>query len=379
MSFGLYLHFPFCRYKCSYCDFYKELYDKNLEGQFYDALLRETELLAARYADSDREISSIFIGGGTPSISNLTLMGEWLDLLRSQFDIGDDIEFSIECNPESVTLEKLEILKGFGVNRPVFGIQSFKPKLLSVLDRRHEPHHSQQAVYYANVLGFKNFGVDLIFGLPGQMERMLATDLDEIISIGPPHISLYQLTVEPGTKLAADVASGRLRLSDNDYNFALYKGGCDQMAEAGYERYEVSSFARPGFECRHNIGYWDGSDYLGLGPSAHSFMQGRRYANHSDLQGYIKALEAGELPQIEDDTGDEARVTEAIMLGLRTSWGINRERFNERFGVPLENRLNRKQYDLLIGSGHLIPDKGSLRLSDDGLCLADEITQRLLK
>jgi oxygen-independent coproporphyrinogen-3 oxidase len=379
MSFGLYLHFPFCRNKCSYCDFYKELHDKSLEGQFYDALLRETELLAARYADSDREISSIFIGGGTPSISNLTLMGEWLDLLRAQFVVRDGLEFSIECNPESVTLEKLEMLKSLGVNRPVFGIQSFKPKLLSVLDRKHDPHHSQQAVYWASVLGFENYGVDVIFGLPGQTDRMLTTDLDEIISIAPPHISFYQLTVEPGTKLAAEVDSGRLRLPDNDYNFALYKGGCDQMAEAGYERYEVSSFARPGFECRHNIGYWDGSDYLALGPSAHSFMQGRRYANHSDLQGYIKALEAGELPQIEDATGDEARVTEAIMLGLRTSHGIDRVRFNERFGVPLENRLNRKQYDLLIGSGHLIPDKGSLRLSDDGLCLADEITQRLLK
>ncbi|UCE24643.1 MAG: radical SAM protein, partial [Candidatus Zixiibacteriota bacterium] len=164
MAFSLYLHFPFCSNRCSYCDFYKELYDAAIERDFFDALKVETELAAEQLVDTNRNIATIFIGGGTPSLVNIEMLGEWLELLKSRFTLQRDIEFSIESNPESITLENLQAFKKLGINRPVFGIQSFNSKILKVLGREHNPHHSQRAIYYANALGFRNFGVDLIFG-----------------------------------------------------------------------------------------------------------------------------------------------------------------------------------------------------------------------
>ncbi len=379
MPFGLYVHFPFCRNHCAYCDFYKELYDPDQERRFYQALTRETELAAQDHAGGDRTVSTIFIGGGTPSLTATELLSRWLDRLKSLFEVPPGIEFSIECNPESVNLENLEIFRDLGINRPVFGIQSFNRDLLKVLDRRHLPHHSYRAIYYANALGFVNFGCDVIFGFPGQSSRMLAADLEQVIELSPPHISFYQLTVEPGTFLHSQVSSGVLEMPSSDMMHTLYKLGCDQMAEAEYERYEVSSFAREGCECIHNLAYWEGADYLGLGPSAHSFIGGRRFANAAGIAEYIDALESGRRPWTIDESGAKERAAEAIMLGLRISRGISRERFAARFDRRLEEYLDSNQYHILIESGHLIPERGRLRLSDEGIFLADEITARLLK
>jgi len=379
MPFGLYLHFPFCRNNCSYCDFYKELFDSGLEKQFYDALRIETELCAQEYAGSDHEISTIFVGGGTPSLTNSDFLAEWLSLVRRLFVVPPGIEFSIETNPESVTLENLTVFKELGVNRPLFGIQSFNLKLLKLLNRKHNPDDSYRAVYYANALGYSNFGVDLIFGLPGQSMKMLSRDIDEIVDLDPPHISFYQLTVEQGTPLAHRVETGALVIPNQESSMAMYRGGVERLTEAGYQRYEVSSLAKPGFECRHNLGYWEGRDYLGLGPSAHSFMGGKRYANVASVTEYIASLRSGIRPLTFDDSGIENRMVEAIMLGLRMARGIDRHQFASRFGQTLESQLNERNYDLLRNSGHVVEEDGVVRLSDEGILLADEITRRLIK
>ncbi|MEE8576705.1 MAG: radical SAM family heme chaperone HemW [candidate division Zixibacteria bacterium] len=378
MPFGLYLHYPFCRNRCSYCDFYKEIYDADIEKSFYNSLMTETALVAESWPSSDVVISSLFIGGGTGSLTSLDLLADWLDLVRDKFHLPDGVEFSIECNPENVTAEKLERLKELGVNRPLFGIQSFRPDLLKLLDRQHDPTDSQRAIYLANAVGFENFGIDLIFGLPGQTSRMLSGDLDQAIELNPPHISFYQLTVEEGTALAAKVESGKLQPADEALMLAMYKGGSARMEDGGYSRYEVCSFAREGFECRHNIAYWSGGDYLGLGPSAHSFVNSVRFANVSNLHEYNSSLKSEKLPRTIDESGIEQRMIEAVMLGLRMTEGVDRKRFAERFDCQVETRFDRAQYDLLVQSGHLIPDRGKIRLSDDGLILADEITRRLL-
>ncbi|HOD67063.1 MAG TPA: radical SAM family heme chaperone HemW [candidate division Zixibacteria bacterium] len=379
MPFGLYVHFPFCRNTCSYCDFYKEKHQAALEREFYHALRIETELAAEHPAVQRSQVTTIFIGGGTPNISDPDLLTDWLGHLRRHIDVADEIEFTIECNPEAVTREQLERLKGLGVNRPVFGVQSFNTRLLKLLDRRHHPHDSYRAIYYANALGFRAWGVDFIFGLPGQTSKMLAADLDQLLDFEPPHVSYYQLTVEEGTPLWRRVKAGKLRMPDQELLLALYRGGVEQMADLGYLRYEVSSFARPGFECRHNLGYWEGAEYLGLGPSAHSYLDNTRFANWPNVREYIKALQAGILPRTVDESGAPERMTEAIMLGLRTARGISRSAFAERFGQPIESRLDTEQYALLVESGHLIPERGMLRLSEEGIHLADEITRRLLK
>ncbi|MDH3891700.1 MAG: radical SAM family heme chaperone HemW [candidate division Zixibacteria bacterium] len=377
MPLGLYLHYPFCRNRCSYCDFYKELHDTKLQKQFFDALRTETDLIAGQCGK--RRVRSIFIGGGTPSLMPVELLEDWLAQVRDLFIVEDDFEFSVESNPESVSLELLQSWQSLGVNRPLFGVQSFDPQLLKLLDRRHSPKDSHRAVYHANALGFASFGLDLIFGLPGQNSDKLSADLEQFVDLAPPHISFYQLTIEDGTVLADRVADGSIKLPDEELNLAMYRAGVQKMEEAGYRRYEVSSFAKPGFECRHNLGYWEGDEYLGLGPSAHSFIDGQRLFNYDNLHRYIETLDKGHLPQVVDESGLDERMTEAIMLGLRTTQGISRKRFVKRFGVSLRDRLDQSHYRRLVESGHLLPDRGKLRLSDEGFYLVDEITRCLIK
>lgn len=379
MAFGIYLHYPFCRNLCSYCDFYKESFQPDLEKRFWKTVITETQLAAGECDSTASCVTTIYIGGGTPSLANVGGLAEWLNTLSRCLSVADDAEFSVEMNPESVALENLRTLKGLGVNRPIFGIQSFNLALLRRLQRQHCPHDSYRAIYLANALGFINFGADLIFGLPGQTSRMLSADLDQLLKLQPPHISFYQLTLEPGTKLAEWVARGKIQASDQELNLAFYRAGLEQMTEAGYRRYEVSSFAKPGFECRHNLAYWTGEEYMGLGPSAHSFLGGRRLANEVNLGEYLASIEAGRRPLSVDMSGPEERMTEAIMLGLRTAQGISRTAFSARFGTDLESRLNSEQYAMFVESGHLVPDRGRLRLSDEGILLAEEITRRLLK
>jgi len=377
MPLGLYLHFPFCRNHCSYCDFYKEIYQGELEEKFFRTLTIETEL-AAEKLGRRRKVTSIFVGGGTPSLCTPDLLADWLNQLGRLFDMPEGIEFSMEMNPESVTLENLRRAQELGVNRPVFGVQSFNLKLLSLLGRKHDPHDSQQASYFAGVLGLNNFGVDLIFGMPGQTGSMLEYDIQETMSLYPSHISFYSLEVETGTALDRQVASGEVTMPKPDYQAALYRAGCDLLGCHGFKRYELASFAQPGFECMHNQNYWNGNEYLGLGPSAHSFIDGHRFYNKRGLADYLDLLNKQQLPRVEDKSGENERMTEAVMLGLRTEAGINREQFAERFHRPIDKRLDRKQYDILIKSGLLIEDSDSLRLSSEGMIMADEITQRLL-
>jgi len=376
---SLYLHYPFCRNRCSYCDFYKETYDSERQRRFADVLTIETELAIARHGLSGRTVETIFIGGGTPSLIEPELLSRWVDQLRSLLQFSESVEFSIECNPESVDPEKLECWQALGINRPVFGMQSFNTSLLTRLGRKHYPRDSQRAVYHANALGYRNFGVDLIFGLPGQTMGMMSSDIDEVLALAPPHISFYQLTVEPGTELASRIEAGKLREIDDETALGMYRGGSERLIESDYIRYKVSSFAKAGFECRHNLGYWTGREYLGLGPAAHSFIASERYFNPSDLDEYTSALDAGRLPARRDESGPEERMTEAVLVGLRLARGISRREFVKRFGVPLDDRLNRSQYDILTASEHLIDDEASLRLSDEGVYLADQITRRLVR
>jgi oxygen-independent coproporphyrinogen-3 oxidase len=375
---GIYLHFPFCTNHCSYCDFYKETYVRELQTAYFQALKVETEKAIEQHHLAGREVDTLYIGGGTPSLVDPDLLAAWLEQLRSLVTLDDKIEFSLECNPESTTLDKLSRWRELGVTRPIFGIQSFHPKLLKRLGRKHRLEDSQRAIYHTNALGYVNFGVDLIFALPGQTSKILSADVDTLLSLAPPHISFYQLTVEPGTKLEAMLRRGKLKAIDEETSLALYRGGSEKFAESGYERYEVSSFAREGFECRHNIGYWTGKEYLGLGPAAHSFVAGERFFNPSHLGKYLSSLEAGQLPLERDESGPEERIVEAIMLGLRMSKGIDRRLFERRFGSSLETHLDMQQVKILTDSGHVIDDGGFLRLSDEGVYVTDEITRKLL-
>lgn len=379
MPLGLYLHFPFCTNKCAYCDFYKELHNKQAESRYFESLKLETDLAFDQLGLDHPEIDSIYIGGGTPSLAGLDHLEDWLAQLRTKARISSDCEFSLECNPESVTREKFEGLQALGVTRPVIGIQSFDAKLLRRLDRKHKVEQSHQAVYLAGALGFKSFGVDLIFGLPGQTSRLLSADLDTLVDLDPPHVSYYQLTVEEGTPLSARIRAGKIRLPENELMLAMYSAGVERLEEAEIKRYEVSSFAREGEECQHNLKYWTGEDYLGLGPGAHSFISGERFAVVADIAEYNRALAEGHWPIEKDESARHERIEEAVLLGLRMTAGITNDDFVARFGVPLTDCLKQDQLNLFEESGHLELHDTGLRLTHEGMLVADEIIRRLLK
>ncbi len=377
MSISLYVHFPFCTNKCHYCDFYKEVYDSSQEEIFYNALAVELELAVEKI--SDRTISTIFIGGGTPSLTNLDLFEKFIQKVKQNFSLVPNVEFSLECNPESINLEVLTRLKEIGVTRPTYGLQSFNSETLKTLGRDHNVHQSHQAIYFSNALGFKTFGVDLIFGVPKQPSQMFSSDVEQLIDLDPPHISFYQLLFEPNTPLYTKYMNKRIFPLDDELVLAMYKSGCEKFKDAGYVRYEICSFAKPYHECRHNISYWDGSDYLGLGPSAHSFIGGVRFYNSSSLKEYFSSLEKRELPREIDESGIEERISEAILLGLRTEWGVNKKKFFKRFEKDVFDYLDEVQVDRLQQSGHLIVDDEKLKLTDEGFFVIDEVTRLLVK
>ena len=343
----------------------------------FDSLITETRLVAEEFPNT--KIETIFIGGGTPSLAKIDLLEYWLKTARESFDIADDIEFSIECNPDSVSQEYLAALKDLGVTRPNFGIQTFDPDLLKQIGRGHTPHQIQEAIYFANVLGFKSYGVDLLFGLPRQTSAMLKKDLSQLVDLAPPHISFYQLTLEEGTQLYANVNSGKVVLPDDSLVSAMYKIGCDKFVSAGYEHYEIASFAKEGQECRHSLNYWQGEEVVGLGPSAHSYLNGRRFANVESISKYIESLKQNEMPRILNEPALLDRADETIISSLRLRDGLDRKKFEQLFGLPLDERIDIKEYEKLMEAGLLLDEKGRLRLSDEGFYLADEIALRLLK
>jgi oxygen-independent coproporphyrinogen III oxidase len=379
MAISLYIHFPFCSSQCHYCDFYKEPYDPEIEEQFGKALLVELRLAMEALPENKRKIETIYIGGGTPSLIDFWNFKYMISMIREYFEIDPQVEFSFEINPESIDDHKLLALKELGVNRPIFGIQSFNPKLLKHLNRRHNLNDSFRAVYLARATGYDNFGMDMIFGFPGQTTRKLSDDLDQLIDLAPPHISYYQLTVEKDTTLAKKIEQGKITMPDEDLMAAMYQTISRELKKHSYNRYEISSFAIPGFECKHNRRYWEGGDYLGLGPSAHSFINGKRFSNSADLREYIKRLSKKERPLIYDRSGKDKRMLETIMLSLRTSRGLERNKFMQNFGVTIEQALDGPRFKKFIESNLIVFDGDNIRLTEAGFPVADEIIGQLVK
>ncbi len=377
MSLGLYVHFPFCSHLCNYCDYFKVLHSNELEEKYFAAISAETRLVAQEIG-SYAQIDTLFIGGGTPSIANLKHLEEWLKVARTSFNFADKVEFSFECNIDSVDVEKLSILKELGVTRPSLGLQSFNEQALKAITRPHKPREGHQIVYHCHVLGFPSFNVDILFGIPGQTGDMFFGDISQLVDMEPPHISMYQLTVEPNTPLSKSIESGEMSVPDEPTVATMLLSGAGTLVESDYEHYEISSFAKPGCECRHNLNYWTGGEFIGLGPSAHSYYKGRNYANAESIGEYIKALSQNEIPRVLNESGLLKRADDTIASGLRLKRGIDRELFAARFEIPLDERINPHEYSLLIEAKILIDDGHTLRTSNSGFFQADEIARRLI-
>ena len=376
---GLYIHIPFCKRKCVYCDFYS-LGARNAPWQeFVAALLREFARRRGEFNGAREDVfTTIYIGGGTPSLLPPEQWERLMEGLRGMIDFAQVREFTVEVNPDDVTGELVARLKRSGVNRVSMGIQSFSDEELRRVGRRHTAAQALQA--YALLREIGNVSIDLMFGLPGQTQESWRHTLEQALALEPEHISAYTLMWEEGTALSVMRGQGRVEEMPEEQNVQMYKLLTDSLMRAGYEHYEISNYARPGFHSRHNTSYWLGTPYLGLGPGAHSYDGERtRRANTADLRGYLEHYGgegAGEFYQ-EERLSDEELREELIMTGLRMAAGIDLEQLRARFGADEERRLLRRA-EKHLRSGQLRNEAGRLHLTEQGMMLLDPITVDLL-
>lgn len=370
---ALYLHIPFCAHACPYCDFSFVLLREGPATRFLAALT--TEMQTRTVSDDWRNVpfTTIFLGGGTPTSLPTPLLKTLFSRLRDAFFITSDAEITVEANPETLTEGKLAALCDAGVNRISIGVQAFTAETLRRLGRHHSVERAVKAVRQVRIAGITQINLDLMFGAPEQT----LTDWDETLSIAldlrPDHLSVYGLTIEDGTAFGRQAGTGALPLPDEDSHIALYYHAIDRLAEQGYRQYEISNFALPNAECRHNLVYWTGGDYLGLGPSAHSHYQGRRFANSRDLAGYLECIASrGEATDFEETLTDRQKAQEAILLGLRLTAGLDRNAFERHFGgIAYQERASAIQTLILSGMLEWAGDR--LRLTRKGLAVADTV------
>jgi len=374
--FALYVHVPWCRHVCPYCDFNVYAAAEPPERPYVEAVAAELRAWAERAPCRGRRAKSVYLGGGTPSLLSPAAIATVLEAVRRGFGIASRAEVTLEANPGTVTRERLAAYRAAGVNRLSLGAQSFHAGHLRTLGRDHTAADIRAAAEAARAAGFANLSLDLIFAVPGQTLAEWEDDLGAALGLAPEHVSAYALTFEPGTPFHAWRASGRLRPVDEDGEAAMAEAALVRLEAAGYARYEVSSFARPGFASRHNTSYWDGSDYLGLGAGAHSFSAepapGRRWANERLPERYVAAIgERGMAVATEERLGAAQARGEFCFTGLRQTAGVDLERFRRRFGIELDAAF--PHLERLIADGLVEASAGRVRLTARGFRFADSV------
>ena len=383
---GLYVHIPFCTAKCGYCDFNSYAGHEHMIPSYSRTLLTDAALW--KRAVRDRSITSVFFGGGTPSLAPLEEMEHILSGLQETFNIAPDAEISLEANPGSLSVEYLCGLHDIGFNRISIGVQSFDDEELVVLDRIHTAADARAAYADARAAGFDNINLDFIYGLPEQPLANWQRTLEEALALAPEHLSLYALTVEEGTPLARDVARGRTPAPDPDAQAEQYEWTQDRLARTAYRHYEISNWALPGRECRHNLLYWQHSEYLGLGAGAHSFLDGTRFSTvllpnrYAELVDESAAEMTGERARMRhiataETITPELAAADALILGLRLIDGIDTTAFAARYGVDSYER-HRSLFDEFVAYGIVERTDTHVRLTRRGRLLSNELFQRLL-
>lgn len=396
-SISLYIHIPFCATKCPYCDFNTYSGIEQMMPDYLEALTQEIAFWgsALEHSHGKQAIGTVFFGGGTPSYIPSNHIHRLMDTVRSTFDLVPDAEATMECNPDDISSERLALWKGAGINRISMGVQSLDDSLLKVLGRRHTARAAREACVAAGNGGFDNVNLDLMYGLPDQTLDQWQNTLGGVLELKPAHLSLYCLTLEVGTPMEAWIRQGKLSEPDPDLAADMYILAESMMDDAGYEHYEISNWALPGQESRHNLTYWRNQQYLGVGPGAHSYLDGCRFANVKSPRGYIKGMveeprpDTGSLDEpirvlkergVVDSTeviDTRLEMGETMMLGLRLSEGISSEAFEMRFGSTLQTAYQ-DQIQELQKLGLLQWNQGSLILTSEGRLLGNEVFHRFL-
>ena len=375
---GLYVHIPFCTHACPYCDFSFELLKDGQVDRLLTALENEAERRIRESSWSSRDVASVFIGGGTPTCLTDAQLDRVLGMIHDHFRIDPDAEITVEANPETVRPAKLHRLRGLGVNRLSIGVQSFSDEILHHLGRRHTAEQATRAASLARDAGFDNINLDLMFGVPGQGAADWTNTLDSAVSLEPEHVSIYGLTIEPGTPYARMKEEGSLELPDDEHHVGYYYQALDRLSASGYRHYEVSNMSKPGMECRHNLSCWNGDDYLGLGPSAHSHRGGQSMANARGLADYLSAMETrGLAVELDETLTEDERIHEYILLSLRSTEGMDTRIFRDRYGSEAMGK--RDQAIHALTEEGLLARRGSrLCLTRKGLAVADSVCEYLL-
>lgn len=363
-EFALYLHIPFCRKKCAYCDFASWAGREAVIEPYLRALHGEIRAQGERWA-AGRTVTSVFFGGGTPSLLSGDQTRALLDELRAAFVFSPEAEITMEGNPGTLTEENLRACRAAGVNRLSLGVQSFSDALLRRVGRIHTARQAEEAVAMARRAGFDNLNLDLMYGLPGQSEDDFARSVARAVELGAEHLSLYSLILEEGTPLFRAVQAGECALPDEETVLSMQHGAEAYLARAGYRRYEISNYARSGRECRHNLLYWRRGEYLGLGCAAHSLMEETRFANTGSLDDYLAGGRAGDAEPV----SAEERYEEQVMLGLRTCEGVPETLLSGR-----ERSVAR-----LIEGGFLVREGGRLHATQRGADLLNALILELTR
>lgn len=375
MSLGLYIHVPFCRSRCHFCAFYLEIYRKDRAHDYLTALCREIRLHVEQQTLGGRRLDTVYVGGGTPTTLQPSDLCEILSHVQSRFGLHPDAEITVEAHPDTVRVEGLTRLTKAGFNRISFGVQSLDEGELAGMGRSPLPDRTSKAVASARDAGFSNINLDLIFGLSGQTLESWQSTLAQAIALNPTHLSCYALTVEEGTRLLIDIRRGDCTTPEDALQNAMEDEAATQLTAAGFDRYEISNYCRPGHECRHNRLYWENGEYLGLGPSAQSYVDGARFGNVENLKSYQEVLADGCAPIAERERlGPEQRYREALVFGLRMIEGIPLESIEAH---KLDGECTAK-ISQLLNDGWLVETDGRIKLTAAGRRFADSVAVELL-
>lgn len=377
MPRSAYIHVPFCRHRCGYCDFTLIAGRDDLIPRYLQALRKELRLHPHDPAAGTTALDTLFLGGGTPTHPSVEELRSLFAILSERFTLAADAEFSIEANPLDLTEDKLSLLSDVGVNRVSLGVQAFAEPTLQRLER---DHHAEEVV--ALVRRTQRFiaqvSLDLIFGVPGQTLAEWRAALQRAMDLGVGHISTYGLTFEQGTAFYTRRQRGELQSTPEDLEYDMYAAAMDDLTAAGFEQYEISNFARPGFRCRHNMVYWNGGEYLAYGPGAARYVAGKRETNLRSVWGWLAKIDRGLSPVVEvEELAPEPHARERLFVGLRLGEGINRNDFQQQTGYVL-NDLAAGAIQKNVATGLLIDDGDTIRLSRAGRFLADRVIQDFL-
>jgi len=330
---GIYIHIPFCKQKCFYCDFCSFANKNEMQGKYVETVINEIKNITHK---EKYTVTTIYLGGGTPSILNPDYIKNILQEIKSSFEILDDAEITIEINPGTVNEEKLKKYKEYGINRLSIGLQSANDKILKKIGRIHDYKQFEETFFYAKKCGFKNINVDLMIGLPTQAVEDVKQTLEKIIQKNPEHISVYSLIIEEGTIIEKLINENKLQLPDEETERIMYWTVVNELKENGYNQYEISNFSKKTYESKHNTNCWKQKQYIGLGTSAHSYLNKKRYSNTNNIEEYIKNIQKNNISKnitIHEEQTEESTMNEYMLLGLRMIQGININEFKQKFKI----------------------------------------------